>query len=75
MKLKKAFLITALVCFWIILPNSDTGAAEPNPSPKVIIEQTTFEFSPVIAGTEVTHLFSISNKGNATLNIPGIYSP
>jgi hypothetical protein len=74
MKLKTAFLIIALVCFWIIMPNSDTGAAEPAPSPKAMLEQTTFAFSPVIAGTEVSHVFSISNKGNAPLNIPGVYS-
>ncbi|MBC2714513.1 MAG: DUF1573 domain-containing protein [Desulfobacteraceae bacterium] len=74
MKLKTGALITALVCFLIITLNSYTGAKEPAPSPRAIIKQTTFEFPPVIAGTEVTHLFSISNKGNAPLNIPGVYA-
>jgi hypothetical protein len=42
--------------------------------PKAVIEQTLFEFSPVIAGSEVTHIFLVSNKGDAVLNIPGIYT-
>lgn len=74
MKLKTGSLITALVCFLIIILTVYTSAKEPDPSPKAMLEQTSFEFSPVIAGTEVTHLFSISNKGNAPLNIPGVYA-
>lgn len=60
--------------FLIITLTGYTSAKESDPSPQVIIEQTTFEFSPVIAGTDVTHRFSISNKGDAPLNIPGVYS-
>lgn len=74
MKLKTGSLITALVCFLIIILTICAGAKEPDPSPKAVLEQTTFEFSPVIAGTGVTHLFRISNKGNAPLNIPGVYA-
>ena len=74
MKFKKTFHITALMCFLIITLPGYAGAKKPDPSPVAIIEQTIFEFSPVIAGTEVTHRFSISNKGDAPLNIPGVYS-
>ncbi len=74
MKLKTALHIIALMCFWIIIPNNDIGATEPNPSPAAVIEKTTFEFSPVIAGSEVTHRFGIHNKGDTPLNIPGVYA-
>ena len=74
MKLKPAFLIPALMFFLIITLTGYTRAEEQNSSPKAVVEQTTFEFSPVIAGTDVTHRFSISNKGDAPLNIPGVYS-
>ena len=74
MKFKTAAHITALLFFLIIIQAGYTGAAEPDLSPKAIIEQTTYEFPPVIAGTEVTHRFIISNKGDAPLNIPGVYS-
>lgn len=74
MKLKTAFLINALLFFLIIILTGYSIAKESDPAPKVIIEETTFEFSPVIAGTDVTHRFSISNKGDAPLNIPGVYS-
>jgi len=73
MKLKTTSFITAFVCFLIITIAGYTGAKEPDPSSQAIFEQTTFEFSPVIAGTDVTHLFSIINKGNAPLHIPGVY--
>ena len=74
MKLKTTFLINALLIFLFITLAGFTSAEEPEPSPKAVIEQTTFEFSPVIVGTEVIHRFIISNKGDAPLNIPGIYS-
>jgi len=74
MKLKTTFLINTLLFFLILTLTGFSGAKEPDQSPKAVIEQTTFEFSPVIAGTEVTHRFIISNKGDAPLNIPGVYS-
>lgn len=66
--------MNALLFFLIITLPGYTVAKEPDPSPKAIIEQTIFEFSPVIAGAEVTHRFSIHNKGDAPLNIPGVYA-
>lgn len=74
MKLKTALLTIALQFLLIIILSGYAGAKVPDPSPKAFIEQTTFEFSPVIAGTEVTHRFSIDNKGDAPLNIPGVYA-
>jgi len=74
MKLKTAFLINALLFFLIIILTGSAVAKESVPSSKTVIEQTTFEFPPVIAGTDVTHRFSVLNKGNAPLNIPGVYT-
>ena len=74
MKLKTGLFIIIFSFFFIIIIDSYASTKEPDPTPKAMLEQTTFDFSPVIAGTEVTHLFSISNKGNAPLNIPGVYA-
>ena len=74
MKLKTAFCINTLLFFLILTLAGYVSAEETNPKPKAVFEQTIFEFSPVIAGTEVTHKFIISNKGDAPLNIPGVYS-
>lgn len=74
MKFKTTFFITVFLFFLTLFSAGHIGAKEPDPSPKAVIEQTTYEFSPVIAGSLVTHTFKIQNKGNATLNIPGTYS-
>jgi len=74
MKLKTASIINALLFSLILIITGYSGAKEPDPSPKAVIEKTTFEFSPVIAGTEVSHRFIIQNKGDALLNIPGVYA-
>jgi hypothetical protein len=74
MKCKAYFFITGFVFVWIIISMSCLAAKEPSVVPQIVIEQTTVEFSPVIAGAEVTHVFQIHNKGSATLNIPGIHT-
>ncbi len=71
-KLKRAFFIIVFLLLGNILIAGYPGAKASDPSPQAIIEKTTFEFSPIIAGTEVSHCFAISNKGNAPLNIPGV---
>ena len=74
MKLKTTFPFTAFLFFLIFISVGHAGTKESDATPKAVIEQTTVEFSPVIAGSDVTHVFSIQNKGDATLNIPGIYT-
>lgn len=74
MKIKNGFTIILLSLFLIVITGSQAAAANPDPRPKALIEQTTYAFSPVIAGTEVTHLFYVLNTGDAPLNIPGVYS-
>ena len=74
MKLKTAFLINALLLFLIITLTGYAVAKESVPSSKAVFEQTTFEFPPVIAGAEVIHCYNLHNKGNAPLNIPGVYT-
>jgi hypothetical protein len=63
-----------LKLFLVFILAGYAAAADADPSPKAIIEKTTFKFSPVIAGTEVTHRFKIHNKGDEVLNIPGVYA-
>jgi hypothetical protein len=74
MKYKAYFFITGFVFVWNIVSMSYLAAKESSVVPQIEIEQTTFEFSPVIAGSEVTHVFQIHNKGSVTLNIPGIHT-
>jgi len=74
MKLKTTSLVNALLFFLIFILVGYASAKKTDPSPKAVFEQTIFEFSPVIAGTEVTHCYNIQNKGDAPLNIPGVYT-
>jgi len=74
MKIKIAFFMTAFFFVLMIFSAVQTDAKESSPSPKAVIEQTVVEFSPVVEGSAVTHVFKIENKGDAILNIPGIYT-
>lgn len=70
MKVKTDLIKVAIIYFLIIFP---VGYVWPiAPSPKAVIEQITHEFSPVIAGTEVSHGFILGNQGHAPLNIVGV---
>lgn len=62
----------AIFCF-ILMVTAYAGATEQAPLPQARVEHPVFTFSPVIAGTEVTHLFTIANAGDAPLNIPGVH--
>lgn len=75
MKLKVRLPLTILRCFLLIVTFSGYAVAtESGRLPKAVVDQTAVEFSPVIEGAIVTHVFKIANKGDATLNIPGVYS-
>jgi hypothetical protein len=74
MKFKTACSFTSFLFILMIFSAGHTGAEESAMLPKAVIEQTKHEFSPVIAGADVTHVFKIQNTGAATLSIPGIYT-
>jgi len=74
MKFKIFIFITAFLFILTLFSAAHANAKEPDPSPKALIEETIYEFAPVIAGTIVSHSFKVKNTGDATLNIPGIYS-
>ena len=74
MKCKTAFFITVCLLFLIFVSKGQAGAKESNTAPMAVVPQTTIEFSPVIAGAEVQQRFSVSNSGNALLNIINVYS-
>lgn len=65
------FFIAAMIA---LLSTSYAGQGEPALCPHASVAHPIFTFSPVIAGTEVAHSFSIANKGKAILNIPGVYA-
>jgi len=64
----------AAIFFLLIMFAGYAGATETAPSPKATIDHPAFAFSPVVAGTEVTHSFPIANQGQVPLNIPGVYA-
>lgn len=73
MKLKTGlFNSIAIICFIIIVLAGYANATEAPPSSKAVIDQTTYVFSPVIAGIEVSHAFTIGNQGDVPLNIAGV---
>lgn len=74
MRFKIVFSIFACLFFLFAFSTGPVGAKESAPAPIAVIAPTTVEFSPVIAGTVVTHTFNLENKGDAVLNVPGIYS-
>ena len=74
MKFTTAFFITACFFLLVIVYNGRANTKESNLTPLAVVEQTTIEFPPVIAGAEAKQRFSILNKGNAPLNIINVYS-
>ena len=73
MKLKTGSLNNITIIYFIIfILVGYANSTETASSPKAIIEQTTYVFSPVIAGTEVSHGFILGNQGDAPLNIVGV---
>lgn len=61
-------LTCALIVYGVIC--AETAAGEANP--EVYAASTQYEFPPVIAGTDITHEFTIENKGKAALLIPDV---
>jgi len=59
MKFKKFFSIFSWLLLLIIFPVGQTGAEESNALPKALIEQTSVEFPPAIAGSDVTGVWTI----------------
>jgi hypothetical protein len=39
------------------------------PTPKLVVENSSYEFDPVVDGTLVNHDFVVRNEGDAVLNI------
>jgi hypothetical protein len=74
MKFNTACFVLVFLFISGIISAGYIRAEESGALPKAVIEQTSFEFSPVIAGSDVTHVFKIQNTGTANLNIPGIYT-
>jgi hypothetical protein len=68
MKLK----ILAILCLigYLIFPKVTMSAAPGSQvAPDVFLPETKFDFKTIPDGTQVTHVFRIQNKGNATLEI------
>ncbi len=71
----KGFQTVFLIIAWGLLWGIPRGYAHASqPAPKMVIDRTTVEFAPVIAGSDVTHVFHIQNKGDAVLNIAGVHT-
>jgi len=44
------------------------------PVPKATVEKTAFTFPAAIAGTVLTHTFTIQNTGDAPLHVLGVHT-
>ncbi|MFW6236772.1 MAG: DUF1573 domain-containing protein [Desulfosudaceae bacterium] len=42
--------------------------------PSVLVPETRYNFAPVPEGTEISHDFTVKNKGTAPLEITGVKS-
>ena len=67
MKLK-ILVVSNLILTWTLFAAVSFGNQE-ELLPSAFFPETTYEFSPVLDGTEVVHDFVIQNKGNATLKV------
>jgi hypothetical protein len=62
-----------IVCIFLLLP-AGSMAQQASPSPRAVVAESTFEFKPVLEGTQVVHAFILKNQGDAPLNILKISS-
>jgi len=67
----KAFVFTAGILFFTMFAATAFGAQE-DAQPSAFFPTTSYEFSPVLDGTQVVHEFVIQNKGNAPLKIESV---
>jgi hypothetical protein len=72
MKHTKALIVITILCLFIAAGN--TYAADPSKAkgPRAVFSEKSFEFEPVVAGTEVTHEFVIRNEGTDVLKIENV---
>lgn len=63
-------LLATVLLLWAGVCMADQPAASSHqPAPKAVVPSATFEFAPVVDGTEIQHDFTILNKGDAPLDI------
>lgn len=67
MKLK-ILTVSTLILAWPLFAAVSFGVQDES-QPAAFFPETTYEFSPVLDGTQVVHDFVIQNKGNGTLNV------
>jgi len=69
MKLKFLSIFFAVVCILSFNSGAFGASKQTPPSPSVLVSESRYTFPTVIDGTEVTHDFTIQNKGDAPLVI------
>jgi Protein of unknown function (DUF1573) len=69
MKLKRLSIFLAAVCILSFSSGALGDSKQTSSSPSVFVPENRYAFPTVIEGTEVTHDFSIKNKGDAPLII------
>ena len=62
-------ICSVLSCLLFFVIHSIAGENNAKKAPIAFLPEQTFEFEPVIEGTEVSHDFILKNKGNAPLII------
>ena len=69
MKLKPSYVFAFALCILLFATVSSGTEKNTSTSPSALFPESRFEFSPVVAGIEVTHTFILQNKGAVPLKI------
>jgi hypothetical protein len=73
----KVFLVITCVCGMLLfsdVTNASDTASEPAKQPLAYFPEKLHKFAPVLEGVEVTHDFSIQNKGTLPLVVEKVHT-
>lgn len=66
--------VTLIIVLSILATTSWGAADQSSQQPEAVMNESTFEFQPVVEGIQVVHDFIIHNRGDAPLKILKIQS-
>ena len=68
----KKLLIMTLTSIFLSASCGHWLLAQKTPDPKMVLEETVFDFGEVLEGKGVGHVFKVRNKGDKPLEIKGV---
>ena len=67
-------MVDSLIALTLLVVPSWCVADQSSPGPEAVLDESIFEFQPLVEGTQVEHDFIIHNRGDAPLKILKIKS-